>query len=224
VVPHPGQRDHPEDRWSNGSAPSGGDIPRAGQPRQRPRALRLAAAIGIIVGGLCVVLLTLALVVELGPRHPSKARPTPRASVLLYNGPHTAHPKPINITWLGNYEVAWSFTCRPGRTGTFKMALGRAALADGADVVASGSSRSGVWVGRSTPGRRSLFLVSDCSWKVKVFKPASTASAAPQPGPGDNRKLKHHHRTMVAIAHNRHHGHKKHPHMSKVRQRRPRHG
>jgi len=221
-VPHPGQRDHPEDRWSNGSAPSGGDASRADLPRQRPRALRLAGAIGIIVGGLCVVLGTLALVVELGPRHPGKARPTPRATFLT-KGPHTERPWPIKITWLGNYEVAWSFTCPPGRTGTFKMADSRAALADGRGVAASGSSRSGVWPGRSTPGRRSLFIVADCSWKVKVSRPASTASATPQPGTGDNRKPKHQHRTVVANAHNKHHGHKRYPHKKTVRQRNTRH-
>ena len=223
-MPHPGQRDHPEDRWSNGNAPSGGDVSKADLPRPRPRALRLAGAIGIIVGGLCVVLGTLALVVELGPRHPGKARPTPRATVLIYKGHHTERPRRIKIPGPGSYEVAWSFTCPPGRTGTFKMADSRAALADGADAsLTRAPSGNGHLLDSRTGSRRSLFIVSDCNWEVKVFRSASTASATPQPGPGDNRKLKHQHRTVVANAHNKHHGHKRYPHKKKVRPRNPRH-
>lgn len=222
-MPHPGQRDHPEDRWPDGRTPSSGEVPQADLPRPRRRALRLAGAIGIIAGGLCVVLGTLALVVELGPRHPGKARPTSQATILIKTGHDTESPERIKITWLGRYEVAWSFTCRPGRTGTFKMADSRADLADGADVTATGSSRSGVWPDRSTPRRGSLFILADCSWELKVLRPASTASAAPQPGSRDNRKPKHQHRTVVANANNKDHGHKKHPHKKTGRQRKPRH-
>jgi len=221
-VPHPGQRDHPEDRWSNGSAPSGGDVSKADLPKPRRRALRLAGAIGIIVGGLCVVLGTLALVVELGPRHPGKARPTPRAT-LLTKGHRTERPRRIKIPGPGSYEVAWSFTCSPGRTGTFKIAFSPAALAEGAGVTDSGPSGNGHLLDSRTGSRRSLFIVSDCSWKVKVFRPASTASAAPHPGRGDNLKLKHQHRPVVRNAHNKHHGHQRYPHKKTVRQRKPRH-
>jgi hypothetical protein len=213
-LPHPGQRDHPEDRWSDASTPSGGEFPRADLPRPRRRALRLAGAIGIIVGGLCVVLGTLALVVEVGPR---------RATVLTYQGHHTERPKQIKITWPGSHEVAWSFTCPPGRTGTFKMAGSRAAVTGNAPVAASGPNGNGHWLDRRTQRRRSLFILADCSWEFKVFRPASTASAAPQPGPGDNHNPGNQHRPGPANAHKKYHGHKKHPHTKRVPQRKARH-
>lgn len=199
--------DQPEDRWSDGNTPPSGEVQKTDQPRPRRRALRLAAAIGIIVGGLCIVLGTLALVVELGPHNSGKHQPTARLTA-TFKGHGNKHPRRILIPGPGQYEVAWSFSCPPGRTGGFKMAESRAAVAGNAEVKYPGRRGSGTWLDPRTARKRTLFIVTDCNWHVNAV-PAS--SATPSPGRGDQ------HKTLVSHAHKKHHGRKAHPHKKQHR-------
>ena len=190
-MPHPGHQHEPGDRWSDGSRSPGGDVSRIGWLHPRRRAVRLAAAIGVVLGVLCIVLGTLALVVELGPRHPAKQRLMAR----IYGGPGNEGPKRIRVPPTGHFEVDWRFSCPPGQTGTFKLADNRRAAAAHPDVNKSGASKSGHWrdVG---DGRRTLVVISSCSWHARVVPKATSG-----PSQGGN------HRHGMLAAHRRHKGH-----------------
>jgi hypothetical protein len=181
----------------------GSRVFRKGRHCPRGRALRLAAAIGTIVGGLSIVLGTLALVVELGPRQPGKPRPAAGA-VLTYSWHRTQRPRKIEIPGPGLYSVAWSFRCRPGRTGGFKMADTQAAATANAEVTDSGPRGQGNWLDDRT-GRRSLYVAADCNWQA-IVRPVTRAPAAPQQGNGG------HHGAPVPYPHHEHQGYDKHLH------------
>jgi len=187
-VPHPGQHHEPEDRWSDGSTSPGGNVAKIGWLHPRRRAVRLAAAIGVVLGVLCIVLGTLALVVELGPRHPAKSRLAAR----FYRGSGNEGPKRIHVPATGHFEVDWSFSCPLGQTGTFKIADNQRAAAAHPEVNKSGASKSGQWrdVG---DGRRTLVVISTCKWHARVVPKATSG-----PRQGSN----HQHGTLAA--HRRH--------------------
>ena len=194
-MPHPGHHHEPEDRWSDGSTSPGGNISRIGWLHPRRRAMRLAAAIGVVLGVLCIVLGTLALVVELGPRSPAKPGLTARI-LHSYKGSGGRKPKEIQVPATGHFEVDWSFSCPLGQSGTFKIADNPAAAAGNPDFSRSGASESGKWLDVGD-GRPSLVVISDCRWHAKVLRPKGT----PEPSHGSQ----HQHGTLAA--HRRHKGH-----------------
>jgi hypothetical protein len=165
--------------------------------------LRLAAAIGTISGGLCIVLGTLALVVELGPRQPGKPRPTAGAT-LTYRGEGAQHLRKIEIPGPGLYGVAWSFRCPQGQSGDFKIADTQAAATGNAGFMHSGNSGQGNLLDDRT-GRRTLFVAADCKWRA-IVRPVTSTPTAPQQGNGG------HHGAPVPYPHHKHHGYDKRMH------------
>jgi YD repeat-containing protein len=196
-VSQPGQH-RSEGHRPDGSTPPGGRSSRIGWLHPRRRAVRLAGAIGVMVGVLCIVLGTLALVVEMGPRSPGKAQPT--AQTTSYQRHGNGKLQSVTIPGRGPFKVDWSFSCPHGRTGTFKIAGSRAAVA--AANATSGHSRKGTFQDLRA-GTRHLFIVSTCAWAVHF----PHASPSPSPTPDDaqhhtppGHKPKNHHR------HKEHHG------------------
>jgi len=193
-VSQPGQH-RSEGQWPAGSMLPGGGSPRIGWLHPRRRAVRLAGAIGVMVGVLCIVLGTLALVVELGPRHPGKPQPTAHTA---YTGHGNGQPQSIQIPGPGPYEVDWSFNCPSGHTGAIKLGGSRDAATANADL-AKGHHGHGSLLDRRTGTDRALYVVSTCHWTVNVHRPSPTASPTP---PQSWHKHKHHH------WHKKHHRHK----------------
>jgi hypothetical protein len=175
--------------------PPDGGSPRIGWLHPRRRAVRLAGAIGVMVGVLTIVLGTLALVVEMGPRHPGKAQPTAQTA---YTGHGNGQPQSFTLTGRGPSQIDWSFSCSDGRTGTFKIADSRAAVT--AANATSGHSRNGTFRDRRT-GTRRLFVVSTCDWRVHVSNASPSASPSPDAAPPH---------TPPGHKHKKHHRHKKH--------------
>jgi hypothetical protein len=85
------------------------------RPRER-RALRLLAAIGAVVGGLCLVVATMELVVELGPRQHRVAGPI----VLAVHGSRHDRPKKRRAGLIPPADVS-SPEPQPGRTHRGKV-------------------------------------------------------------------------------------------------------
>jgi len=194
-VSQPGQH-RSEGQWPDGSTPPGGRSSRIGWLHPRRRAVRLAGAIGVMVGVLGIVLGTLALVVEMGPRSPGKARPTAQTTSYQRHGNGKLQSVPLQGS--GPFQVDWSFSCPHGRTGTFKIAGSRAAVA--AANAISGHSKKGTFRDHRT-GTRHLFVVSTCTWVVHVARASSNASPTPHAAPQ---------RTPPGHKHKNHHRHKKH--------------
>ena len=191
----PGQH-RSEGQWPDGGTPPGGRSSRIGWLHPRRRAVRLAGAIGVMVGVLGIVLGTLALVVEMGPRSPGKARPT--AQTTSYQRHGNGKLQSVPLPGSGPFQVDWSFSCRDGRTGTFKIAGSRAAVT--AANATSGHSLHGTFRDRRTRTRR-IFVVSTCDWRVHVSN--ATPSASPSPDPASQH-------TPPGHKHKKHHRHKKH--------------
>jgi hypothetical protein len=189
-------------------------VPRSGQhrhpyhPRGR-RPLRLLAAIGAAVGGLCLVLATLELVVQLGPRHPGTA--TPVASAIRGSG----SDRPAKIHLPRRYMITWSFRCPPGKRGTFWLDSASASGPGRTEQRASGPRRSGTWRPRSDESARDLYVVSDCAWSARLIPPDETASPAPR---ATGRHGRRHRRHGDQHAQKKHRGHSKH---KKQRHKRP---
>src|SRR5690348_6910493 len=92
-------------------------MPGSGQHRQPQRRtlrrpLRLLAAIGIILGGLCLVLAMMGVMIELGPHQPQLVA---GRTLGTYQGLRTKHPMKILVPHAGLFGVAWKFRCPPGR-------------------------------------------------------------------------------------------------------------
>lgn len=202
-------------------------MPRSGQHHGR-RALRLLAAIGAVLGALCLVLAAMGLVVELGPHH--------RRAVTAFRGYSTDPPKKIRLP--RRYGIAWSFSCPAGRVGTFSVD----AASDGGPgtpkSTMSGQRGQGTWRARRGRPARSLYIVSDCDWRARLIPPPGTSS--PEPQPGGNGQKKHHghgkghqkHKKLKKKAKKQKHAMKKHaknmhrkkPHHKKKHSKKPRPG
>lgn len=209
-MPHPGHHHEPEDRWSDASTLPDGPFSKIGWLHPRRRAVRLAAAIGVVFGVLGIVLGTLALVVELGPRHAAKP-PFTASSPRSYHGSRTTQGKRIEVPTSGHFEVDWSFSCPLGQAGTFKIADDAEAAARNPDVKRSGQNGSGQWrdVGDGQP---TLVVISSCRWHARVVPKATS---------GPSQGSQHQHGTLAAHRPPKRHGydkpgHKKaHPHKQK---------
>jgi hypothetical protein len=202
AVPHSGHHRQPEGRSPRERTPSNGDVSWEGWPPQRGcRALRLLATIGAAVGGVCLVLALLELVVQLGPRHHPTARPATGAKVLTFHGHPTEHPKKIRLP--ARYAIRWSFSCPRGNTGTFSLDVASPANPGKPEVTESGHQRTGTWRGHRGPGARSVYIVSSCDWRARLIPPADVSSPEPQPGRTHRGKAPHH------GGHKKHHGHAK---------------
>jgi hypothetical protein len=193
-VPHPGHQHQPGDRWSDGSRSPGGDVSRIGWLHPRRRAVRLAAAIGVVLGVLCIVLGTLALVVELGPRSPGKPPLTAHGPV-EHSGSGNGQPESFRVRGPGPHDIAWSFSCPRGQTG-FKMADSRSAISSNPGVNSLGAHGSGLWLDLRDGGHR-VVIITMCRWHARVFGPGS----APGPSRSDQPQQ------ATPAAHRRHKGH-----------------
>jgi hypothetical protein len=211
-VPHPGHHDKPEDRWSDGGASPGGNVPRIAWLHPRRRAARLAVAIGVVLGVLCIVLGTLALVVELGPRGPGKPPVTARGPV-EHSGSGNGQPESFRVRGPGPHDIAWSFNCPRGQTG-FKMADSRPATSSKPGVNSRGSQGSGLWIDVRDGGHR-VVIITMCRWHASVFGPGST----PEPSRSDQPQRA----TPAAHRQSKQHGYDKHRHKKKAHHHRQRH-
>jgi hypothetical protein len=192
-VPHPGHQHEPADRRSDGGISPGGHVSKIGWLHPRRRAVRLAAAIGVVLGVLCIVLGTLALVVELGPGRPAKHYLT-ADSHGEYKGSGTGKPEIIRVRGPGPYEVVWSFSCPDGQTG-FKMADGRAAISSNPGVSSSSARGSGLWKDLR-PGGHRVVIITKCRWCARIIRPTAT------PAPSSKQQ----HGALTTNPHNKQHG------------------
>jgi hypothetical protein len=196
-VPHPGHHHEPADRWSDDSTMPGGHVSKIGWLHPRRRAVRLAAAIGVVLGVLCIVLGTLALVVELGPGRPAK----PYLTALghgKYTGSGVGRPQSIRVRGPGPHDVEWNFTCPRGQTG-FKMADSGAGLASNPDVNSHDARGSGLWQDLRSGGH-GVVIITKCTWHARVFRPSPTPEAS---------SGKHRHAAVGKNPHNKRHGYDK---------------
>jgi hypothetical protein len=211
-VPHPGHHDEPEDRWSDSSASPGDNVSRITWLHPRRRAARLAAAIGVVLGVLCIVLGTLALVVELGPRSPAKPRLTAHGPG-EHSGSGNGQPQSFQVRGPGPHDIAWSFSCPRGQTG-FKMADSRSAISSNPGVNWPGAHGSGLWLDLRDGGHR-VVIITMCSWHARVFGPTST--------PGPSRSDQPQQATPAAHTQAKQHGNDKHRHKKKAHHHRQKH-
>jgi hypothetical protein len=202
MVRHSGQHRQPDNRRPDERTATGREVAWNGwqQPHGR-RALRLIAAIGTIVGGLCVVLATMALVVEFGSRSPGPPKPTIGRTLATYSGPGAQPPRPIPIPRAGTYGIAWSFSCRPGQSGAFTVEDRSDPATSKADIAASGTSGKGTWWDRRTRTVRTLYVIADCSWKARVVRPATAGAPTTQAGNDAAHKPKHQHKNRGHVQH-----------------------
>jgi hypothetical protein len=204
-VPHPGHQHEPADGWSDGGTPPGGRVSKIGWLHPRRRAVRLAAAIGVVLGVLCIVLGTLALVVELGPAHPAKPHLTAFGHG-RYEGSGNGQAESIPVGGRGPHVVAWSFRCPRGKSG-FKMAIGRPTNPSSPGVNSPDVHGSGHWLDPRN-GRHSVVIITKCNWRARVFKP--------NPTPKPSNSSGHQHGALTTNPHNKQHGYDKPGHKRKA--------
>ena len=225
---HSGQHRQPDGRRPDERTAPGREVAWNGwQPAHGRRALRLIAAIGTIVGGLCVVLATMALVVEFGSRPPGPPKLTIGRTLGTYSGPGAQPPRPIRIPRSGLYGIAWSFSCRPGQSGAFAVEDHSDPAVSKADITATGTSSKATWWDRRARTVRTLYVIADCSWKARVVRPATTVAPTTQAGSGAAHKPKHQHNNRGHGQHRqKKHKHKKYKHKKhkhkKRKQKKPR--
>ncbi len=208
-MPRSGQHRQPQGRRPDDRAHPDGDQAWTGwqQPHGR-RALRLFAAIATIVGGLCLVLAMMELMVKLGPRQADAPRQVVGRTLHVYSGGPTDHPKRLPLPHARLYGIAWKFRCPPGQSGAFKVEDPARGGLNKPDVSFSGSHHHKVWWDKYARPPRSLYVVAACDWSVRIVLPPKTQTIAPHPGHGASHKPKHEHK-----AHKKHpHKPKKHPH------------
>jgi hypothetical protein len=199
-VPHPGHHHEPADRWSDGGASPGGHVSKIGWLHPRRRAARLAAAIGVVLGVLCIVLGTLALVVELGPGRPVKPYLTASGHG-KYRGSGIGRPQSIRVHGPGLHDVRWSFRCPRGLAG-FKMADSGAGLASNPGVSSEDARGSGLWPDPRSGGH-GVVIITKCTWHARVIRPS--------PSPERSK-----HEARATNPHNKHHGYDKPGHKKKA--------
>ncbi len=180
------------------ATPSGGEFRQADLPQAAPPGAASAAAIGIIVGRALRRTRDAGVSRRARTTAPGKAGQTGRGrTILIYNGAMTlssperdsrfrmARPLRDRLEFqlparTSRAPSRWRKPSGPRRTSADVSCLGQ-------------PRRSGVWSDRSTPGRRSLFVVADCSWSVE--RPAREHRLPPRPSPGigATHKPKHQH-------------------------------
>ncbi len=192
-MPRSGQHRQPQGRQPDDRAQPGDDKTWAGW--QRPhgrRALRLVVAIGTILGGLGLVLATMELIIELGPRQADPPKRVAGRTLVVHRGGRTGHPTKIPLPGTGRDAIAWSFRCPPGQSGAFSLKDHPGS--NKTEVSRSGNHAHGVWLDQHARPLRSLYVVAACDWTARVVRPRQTRGPAPQPGHRATHKPKHQHK------------------------------